>query len=720
MKPVPSAFLAAGLLLLLVSGVAAMPTNPLAVEKAGGANVLSNEVLAPPPDYVDQPLSIPARGHAGNYKALLIVIKFTDQTNVFSKESFDNMAFLGWPTGTINQYYTEVSYGNLTLSGQVFGWYASGQARAYYGGGLKGWGTYPQNTGKLVEEAVDAAQAAGCDFSQFDNDGDGVAESIFIVHSGQGCETSLDTNDIQSHVSSITNMGGTARSYDGVTVNTYACCPELQSSTPATHINIGVYCHEYGHILGLPDQYDVRKYCTAYNNWGTGAWALMSFGGWGGDVITPSSPTHICPWGKNKLGWLTPTVLSGVTSQPVTLSPIETNPQVLKLGMNSSETEYFLVAFYDSTLGFDRSLVKKGLLIFHVDDNVWTANDCEDGGSCTSSGFHSLVALEQPDGSFHLDCAALGNYADVGDMYPYQTIDYFDDMTTPHSNAYRGTSSGVSISNIAWANPPKTLLSVDVTSGVLYDEVAYDDGARDACYMWGTSDAGFAVRVTPTQHPAMVHGLNIMGCNSNGPNFQCRLWDASGTGGKPGSPLSPVHTTTGAAAYAWVYEDFSADSVIIAAGDFWAVYIEYNQSMMGSDTSSPWSGRTMTYYMGNFYVDNGGYGNYMIRAVLDTVSVPSAVPVPPQEAVTSVGPNPFSSVVALNFFLAGASDVSVTIYDIGGRVVRDVGARTYAAGRQSLVWDGADAAGKPVGAGIYFYKLTAGGMEHTGKMSLVR
>jgi M6 family metalloprotease-like protein len=720
MRTLKRLFLAAVMASLLVSAGSAMPTDPLAIEKAGGAYALSSEVLAAPPEYVDAPLPIPAAGHLGNYKALLILIKFTDKANVFSRASFDSMAFLGWPTGTINQYYTEVSYGNLTLSGQVYGWYPASQTRAYYGNGLKGWGAYPQNTGKLVEEAVDAAETAGCNFAQFDNDGDGTAESIFIVHSGEGCETSLNTNDIQSHMSSITGMGGTARHYDGVTINTYVCVPELQKSTPSTHVAIGVYCHEYGHVLGLPDQYDVGRWCTSYSGWGVGAWALMGYGGWGGNVTTPASPTHICPWGKIKMGWLTPTVLSGVTSQTVTLSPIESNQQVLKLAMNSSESEYFLVAFYDSTVGFDRSLKKKGIQIFHVDDDTWSENDCENGGACTSGGFHYLVALEQPDAAFNLDCGTAGNYADRGDMFPYQTYNYFDGVRTPKATTYRGVPSGVAIANMTWIGGGRTQISVDVTSGVLYDEIGYDDGTRDICYAWGASNSGFAVKITPARYPALVRGLNIMSCDPYYPNFQCRLWDASGTGGKPGVPLSPAHTTTAATTYAWTYEDFSADNVAISSGDFWAVYIEYNNSDIASDNTSAWSGRTMTYYAGNFYVDNGAYGNYMIRAVLDTVYCAGVGPVGEPRVTAAAGPNPFTQEAVIIFSLDRPAVVGLAIYDVAGRLVRDLGGRRYEVGTHCLAWDGSDAAGKPAGAGIYFYRLESGTYAATGKLSLLR
>ncbi len=707
--------LVAGILLVVfsVSGHS-MPISPRAQEKAREMASLLDEVMAPPPEWVNVPLAVPAAGHIGNYNLLLIVIGFSDLANTHSRASFDSMAFNGWPTGTIDDYYTEVSYGNLTLSGQALGWYTGSQTRAYYGNGQKGWGAYPQNTAKLVEEAVDAAEAAGCDFSQYDNDGDGEAESIIIVHAGEGSETSLDANDIQSHVSKISSMGGTARSYDGVIVDTYACCPELQA--PAAHINIGVYCHEYGHILGLPDLYDVGRWCTSTYSWGIGAWGLMSFGGWGGDVVTPSSPTHMCSWSKARLGWLTPVPFSGWSST-FTLNRLEQYAEAARIGMNTRESEYFLVEYRDSSYGFDASLVKSGLLIYHVDDNMVFENDCENGGTCTSGGFHYMLALEQPDGNYDLDCGAIGNYADRGDAYPYQMVGTFDGSSTPNSNTYDGNPSGASVSGVGFTPGQAHMF---ITSGELFPEIAYDDSYYNICYRFGVNDAGFALRITPPAYPAQVRGLLFMSCDYTFKDFQCRIWDDSGTGGAPGSPISPVHTVTGATQLTWTYEDFMSDSVYVTSGDFWAVYIEYNNSQLATDNDSPWSGRTMTYYLGSFGADNGAYGNYMIRAVVDTTYCAGASPGLLDGFSVKAGPNPFKDLVTINFAVGAPAKISLTIYDVSGRRLRDLAGGTYPAGAHSLAWDGKDSKGRAVGAGIYFYRFSSGLHRETGKLSLLR
>jgi M6 family metalloprotease-like protein len=696
----------------------AMPLSPKALEEARKAAApLSEALLAPPPPYVDSPDPIPPLGHSGAYKMLVICIQFSDSTQSYSAASFGNMAFGPWATGSINDYYTEISYGNLTLSGNTYGWYTASQSRDYYGAGQKGWGTYPQNAAKLVEEAVDAAETSGCDFSQYDNDGDGEAESIIIVHSHQGCETSLNSNDIQSHVSRISSMGGTARTYDGVTVDRYACCPELQSKSPLQHVEIGVYCHEYGHVLGLPDLYDVGRWCTGSMGWGIGAWGLMSFGGWGGDVVSPHSPSHMCAWSKLQMGWINPGYVTLSPATPVTLWRVEDHPHVFKVGMGMQHTEYFLVELRDSAYGFDQSLVKRGVLIYHVDDDQWMENDCENGTGCPSN-YHLMVALEQPDGSYHLDCGATGNYGDRGDIYPYGSAE-FSATSTPNSNTNEGTASSVVVKDFNMFSGG-TFVDMKIGGAPLHPQCVYDDNYHNILYRWGSNDYGFAIRCTPARYPAMVRGLRIMIGDPYYPHFQWRIWDDSGAGGTPGNPLTPVHTVSSATTFEWTYCDATGDSVAVDSGSFWAVYIEYNNSQICSDNDSPWSGRTMIYWLGNFGADNGAYGNYMIRAVYDTVYC-AGVPVTEMpELAAWVSPNPFRQEAKLSFSLSRRSGVSASIYDIKGRCVKQLADRPFEAGTHSIVWDGTDSDGNAVCSGIYFYRFMTGEKARTGKVTLLR
>ena len=584
----------------------AITVDPKTLDPANPGLTLDGQRLMLKPPWIDKPARIPHGGWRATHNVLVICIRFSDVASSFTAGSFDNMVFGPWTPYSMNDYFNEVSYGNLQLTGLTVGWYVAANTRAHYGNAQQGWGAYPQNAAALVEEAVDAAETAGVDFSQYDNDGDGVAESIFVVHCGEGHETSLDTNDIHSHLSSISAMGGTARSYDGKTIDTYLCVPELQASGPAVHAKIGVYCHEFGHMLGLPDLNDTGVVCGPPMNTlssGIGVWGLMGYGGWGGTVADPEQPTHLCAWSKIRLGWLTPTVVASAATGQL-LSRIEDNATALKIGMNWRGTEYLLVSHRDNSYGFDSNLPGGGVLIWHIDEEVTTGNDCEDAPYCTSSS-HYLVSLEQPDGNFDLDCSAFTPYGDSGDVYPYSTVDQFTASTTPSSNRHDGSASGVSITNIAASASD---MQIDIQPGDLWEYLVYDDGSMDGG--WSSVDGyGFAVRMTPGTYPFDLKGIHI---HQNTGNCQYQIW--SDSGGTPGSPLSSVLNSSGATGYSWDYEDVSTLNIQIASGDFWVLYIIYNASTIGADTNSAWNGRTMTYYLGTFYTDSGAYGNYGLRA----------------------------------------------------------------------------------------------------------
>lgn len=83
-------------------------------------------------------------------------------------------------------------------------------------------------------------------------------------------------------------------------------------------------------------------------------------------------------------------------------------------------------------------------------------------------------------------------------------------------------------------------------------------------------------------------------------------------------------------------------------------------------------------------------------------------------------PNPFHARATVRFSLAQAGEASVTIFDVGGRAIRQVQAGVLAAGEHTLVWDGADDAGRRVGQGIFWTQLrTAGGYRSSMRMLLM-
>jgi hypothetical protein len=83
-------------------------------------------------------------------------------------------------------------------------------------------------------------------------------------------------------------------------------------------------------------------------------------------------------------------------------------------------------------------------------------------------------------------------------------------------------------------------------------------------------------------------------------------------------------------------------------------------------------------------------------------------------------PNPFNPTTQISFGLDKPAKISLRVYDVAGRLVREVAEGELPGGRYERVWDGKDAKGDPVSSGIYFYRLDAGAFTQTRKMVLLR
>ena len=194
----------------------------------------------------------------------------------------------------MKDYYREVSYGKLTIQSVITKWVLLPREESYYGGDN---GTSKDtNAVQMVVDAINAAAAAGFDFSQGDSDGDGWVDVLDIIHSGHGQENSGNSSsEIWSHKGSMTSV----MTKNGVSMYNYHTEPALRgwdTDTPAIERGSASFCHESGHFFGLPDLYDYSPLTD-----GLGNWCLMSGGPWNGNSGT--MPAHFSAWCKLFLGF---------------------------------------------------------------------------------------------------------------------------------------------------------------------------------------------------------------------------------------------------------------------------------------------------------------------------------------------------------------------------------------------------------------------------------
>jgi len=357
---------------------------------------------------------------------IVILVDFNDNQKQAGYDSnpddFVNLLFSSGehPTGSMRDYYWETSYQHAVVIGDVVGWYRMPEAYSYYVDGQRGFGAYPRNAQKLAEDAVLAADP-DVDFTLYDNDGDGQVDALFVIHAGPGYEDTGNPNYIHSHAWSMSY----SVPVDGIYARGYSMEPEETGS--GALVNMGVFGHEFGHVLGLPDLYD-----TDYSSDGLGDWSMMSGGSWGNGGRTP---VHFDVWCKYELGWLNPTTLID-NLRDANIPAIEVNPQAYRLWYHGEGgAEYFLVENRQKML-FDSYLPGAGTLVYHIDETRW-GNDNED---------RYKVGLEQADGKYDHEN---GRGSDAGDPYPGTSDNRtFDDFSVPDAWNYWGDPTEVAVWNI--------------------------------------------------------------------------------------------------------------------------------------------------------------------------------------------------------------------------------------------------------------------------------
>jgi immune inhibitor A len=372
------------------------------------------------------PYQRPAATTLDTLHCLLILVDFSDMQSTQGRNTrpgeFDTLLFSEGirNPGSMNDYYLETSYGQVCLTGQITQWYRMPQTYAYYVDGQRGFGSYPHNAQRLTEDAVAAADP-DINFDLYDNDDDGYVDALFVVHAGPGYEDTGNLNYIHSHAWSIHTT-----QVDQVYITGYSMEPEETGSGGL--IKIGVFCHEFGHVLGLPDLYDYD-----YDSDGTGMWSIMSGGSWGGGGATP---VHFDGWSKLRLGWVNPTIpTQNLTHEQI--DAVEYSPDIYVLYSHGIPHSQYFIVENRRQRKFDVSIPGSGLLIYHVDETVQSNDDQT----------HYHVAVEQADGDYDLEN---NRGSDNGDPWPGSTNNRtFDDTSVPNSNLYFNIPSDVSVDGIS-------------------------------------------------------------------------------------------------------------------------------------------------------------------------------------------------------------------------------------------------------------------------------
>jgi immune inhibitor A len=256
----------------------------------------------------------------------------TDNSSYWSKDvsprHYSDMLFAAgggsYGLPSMRDFYLQQSSGRFTWTGQVSNWVQVDGTAADFGANSRAGGPGSDNLNGPVYRVVDAALKAiaangyaglnlgaadqidryDCDGDGIYNEPDGYIDHFAVVHAGGGEEEGAGPNAIWSHrwyANSGTTtgpagclLGGYQLPGTNLWVGDYTIEPEDGG--------VGVFAHEFGHDLGLPDLYDT----VGPGDNGTGFWTLMSSGSWASDspFSIGDKPVHMGAWEKLALGWL--------------------------------------------------------------------------------------------------------------------------------------------------------------------------------------------------------------------------------------------------------------------------------------------------------------------------------------------------------------------------------------------------------------------------------
>ena len=334
-------------------------------------------------------------------RGLLIMAEFSD--NSFQpenpKKAIDSLANgsgykYNGASGSIKEYFEAQSDGQYHPHFDVVGPVKLPQTIEWYGAN-RGDTQLDRYTADFVIDAVEAADKEGVDFSIYDNDNDGVIDFVYIIYAGFGEADGGGASTIWPHnwdMMSNFYYGYSYQTkyyyknesdyllpeYDGKKLNDYACSSELRKG--GSRNGIGVICHEFSHVLGLPDYYLSSNNATMPLSTTPGSWSLMGYGCY---LDKSNTPCNLSVYDKYYLGWSVPTPLADTQNVVIpadgkTFYAVTRDCQKPEADAQTEDTVYYIEN--RQYTGWDKYLPGHGLIVWQVvyDSKMWLDNTPND------------------------------------------------------------------------------------------------------------------------------------------------------------------------------------------------------------------------------------------------------------------------------------------------------------------------------------------------------
>lgn len=301
--------------------------------------------------------------------------------------------------GSARRYFEDQSHGLYSPQFDIVGPVQLPDSLKYYGSNRTSRRGSDGKSADMVLKACSIASLIdGVDFSRYDNDNDGNLDLVYVIYAGYG--------ESDSHVDSLvwpsswtmpsavaggytslpTNAPASAYTFQGKMIMYYAYSPELNyyntiyrptpgySDSIPLRSGIGLFCHEFGHVLGLPDYYDTTNGINFDQFLTPGNWDVMDVGLYNCDGYVPAAYSAHERWW---MGWDTPTLLND--SMNITMAADhESAYYITRDGSSALSTTPDTIYYLENRQlnGWDQGLPGHGLFVLRVVYNasIWSGN----------------------------------------------------------------------------------------------------------------------------------------------------------------------------------------------------------------------------------------------------------------------------------------------------------------------------------------------------------
>lgn len=418
----------------------------------------------------------------GSPKCLAILVEFQDVKftvenpagvfyDMLNKEGFD----MADATGSVADYFKASSNGQFTPQFDVYGPVTLPQNMSYYGenygdSDLRPYEMVPQACG-LLDDKID--------FTQYDTDGDGVIDNVYLFYAGYGEADGGPAASVWPHSWNLHDDLGFDYYFDGKLLNHYATSNELAGGFGTKLAGIGVFCHEFGHVMGLPDLYS-----TVYSSVFTpGNWSVMDHGSYNNDCRTP--PTHTA-YERYCFNWIDPEELTNPKN--VTMYPMSQigNYEDAYIIRTENPGEYYVLENRQQR-GWDEFIPSHGMLVWHIEfvPDIWNLNIVNVGKQ-----YIDIVEADNDPNSYTIE----------GDPFPGSAnVTEFTDYTTPSMRSSLGNPLHAPITEIKEINGVISFMfkgGEDIFDPVVAHPAAnIEAGAFDATWGKVSKSSGYLLSV---------------------------------------------------------------------------------------------------------------------------------------------------------------------------------------------------------------------------------